>query len=172
MATTTTNSAATYTPIAWTLLGSAASSITFSSIPAGYTDLRIVVSALLSSGDGIYSKFNGLSSGYSSRYIYGNGTAASSSSFQSTTQFALFNNILTGTSQPAIITLDVFQYANTGVYKTILFSGSDDKNGSGDIQQSVGLLSTTAAITSFTISPATTTFAAGTTAALYGIKAA
>jgi glycosyltransferase involved in cell wall biosynthesis len=40
---------ATYEPIATTTLGSAAASITFSSIPATYTDLRLVIVGNLSS---------------------------------------------------------------------------------------------------------------------------
>ena len=40
--TTSSNSAATYEPIATTTLGSAASTITFSSISGSYTDLILV----------------------------------------------------------------------------------------------------------------------------------
>jgi len=39
----------TYTPIASQTLGSAASSVTFSSIPQGYTDLVLVINSVAAS---------------------------------------------------------------------------------------------------------------------------
>ena len=58
-------------------LSASASSVTFDNIPqTGYTDLKIVISARTSRNDGtvydpLYMQFNGSSSGYSTRMIYG-----------------------------------------------------------------------------------------------------
>ena len=70
----------TYEPIATTTLGSTAATITFSSIPATYTDLRIALVGSLSGG-GNYGnlRFNSDSgSNYSVTILRGNGSAASS----------------------------------------------------------------------------------------------
>jgi hypothetical protein len=45
----------TYTPIATQTLGSAASSVIFSSIPQGYTDLVLIENGKVTSGGGSYS---------------------------------------------------------------------------------------------------------------------
>ena len=73
----------TFTLIASSTVGAGgASSIDFTSIPSTYTDLVLKVSVRNSySGGGAANnllRFNGSSSGYSDRYITGNGAAASS----------------------------------------------------------------------------------------------
>jgi hypothetical protein len=50
--------ATTYEPIATTTLGTAAASITFSSIPATYTDLRLVVMCKLLAHQLLMFRFN------------------------------------------------------------------------------------------------------------------
>ena len=50
---------ATYEPIATTTLGSAAASITFSSIAGTYTDLRLVMVGTTSASDWAFVRFNG-----------------------------------------------------------------------------------------------------------------
>jgi hypothetical protein len=57
-----------------------AASVTFKNIPSsGYTDLKVVVSARMSGSNGSCGiTFNGITSGYSSRYLYGSGSSAAS----------------------------------------------------------------------------------------------
>jgi hypothetical protein len=73
----------TYTLIASNTLSTSASSITFSSIPATYTDLVLRLSArgdrAVGSASGVYITINGITtSTYSYRSLYGNGTSAAS----------------------------------------------------------------------------------------------
>lgn len=162
---------ATYEPIATTTLGSAAAKITFSSIPATYTDLRIVLVAKDSTGGNSYRViFNNDSSSalYSSTTLQGNGTTASSTRRPNVSDFIISDN--PSTTIPGLYTVDVFNYAGS-TYKTCLTSCQEDFNGSGMVNRLVGLWRNTAAITRFDIYQAGT-FAAGTTATLYGIKAA
>ena len=166
-------SAKTYDQIAWTSLGSAASSITFSSIPSTYTDLRLVIVSTTSSGSRVLTaRFNGdTASNYSDRYIAGDGTSATSLSFQNVT-YAYIGMNKNGNSStvPTTICVDIFQYANTGVYKTLLSTAAGDFNGSGETDAVINLWRSTAAINSITIaSDGAPTLSAGTTAALYGI---
>ena len=162
---------ATYEPIATQTLASAASSITFSSIAATYTDLRFVVVGKAASGLGSNGaiRFNGSTTGYSQTRINGDGASATSSAATS----ASFLNVVLGGSvsdaQPQMFTFDVFSYAGS-TYKTTLMTGSADLNGSGNVIRAVGLWQTTSAITQIVFLGSTMDI--GTTATLYGIKAA
>jgi hypothetical protein len=71
----------TYEPIASQTLGSAVSSVTFSSIPQNYTDLILVVNYGISANNfGARIRFNGdTGSNYSDSFIYGTGSSALSS---------------------------------------------------------------------------------------------
>ena len=166
---------ATYEPIATTTLGSAAASITFSSIPATYTDLRVVyVVNCASAGQLLFIRFNGDGSGstlYSLTNLYGDGsTATSSRNTSRSSWFDLQNGMPSGGSTFAFGTIDLFSYAGS-TYKTGLMTGSNDANGTGDVDRRVGLYSSTSAISSITLSPQTAVnFSIGTTATLYGIK--
>jgi hypothetical protein len=165
---------ATYEPIATTTLGSAAASIAFTSITSAYTDLRLVVTSLASASTiGGMIQFNSdTGSNYSYTRLTGNGTAASTTRVSNFTQL---NTAFSGnatTTIPMLQTVDVFSYAGS-TNKTILVTSQSDQNGSGNVERSVGLWRNTAAITRIDVFPnSANNFATGTTATLYGIKAA
>jgi hypothetical protein len=159
---------ATYEPIATTTLGSAAASITFSSIPATYTDLRLVVNVTMATGTTCRYQFNGdTSTNYSTTYLLGDGSSASSGAVTNGS-FIYASQYTASTTIPSFYSMDVFSYAGS-TYKTMLTTGSNDRNGSGAVDRQVQLWRSTSAITSINIY-STGTFAIGTTATLYGIK--
>lgn len=161
--------ASTYEPIATTTLGSAAN-INFTSIPGTYTDLRVVITGSMTS-NGFYTglRFNSDTAGnYSGTYLRGNGTTASSNAQTNNSYMTLDNGGGAASSTiPQLVTIDIFSYSGS-TYKTVLATLSQDKNGSGEVTRTVGLWRDTVAITSINLSP-TSTWAAGTTATLYGI---
>jgi len=161
--------AATYEKIATTTLGSAASSITFSSISAAYTDLRVVfVCQGATAGVSAYLEFNGISTTtYSETYLEGNGTTASSGRVTANTNIDLRQGTAFSNLQPAMVGIDIFSYAGS-TFKTCLIQTSQDYNGSGATVSTVGLWRSTSAITQVKLS-GSGNFAIGTTATLYGI---
>lgn len=163
--------ASTYEPIATTTL-SGNGSISFTSIPATYTDLRLVLTALGSTnGATPYLRFNSDSAtNYSSTNIYGDGTSANSNANTSIT--AIYNTSFgMRTATPFLYTFDIFSYAGS-TYKTVLGTYNEDNNGTGYVSRLVGLWRSTSAITTIGLTASTGSFAAGTTATLYGIKSA
>jgi hypothetical protein len=158
---------ATYEPIATTTLGSAAATITFSTIPATYTDLRLVFVGTSTTSGGLGIRFNSNGFNYSVTRLRGNGTAASSDRETSTTSLNVGN---ISSSTPSLYTFDVFSYAGS-TNKTVLSESNNDLNGSGWVYRTVGLWSNTAAITSVSVLEILGyQLAAGSTATLYGIK--
>ncbi len=161
---------ATYEPIATQTLGSAAANITFSSIPATYTDLRVVfVGTLVSNNYNLYWNLNNDSSSlYSRTNISGNGTTAASN--RATNEAYWLNTSPGGISStiPSMTTLDLFSYAGS-TFKTGLIEFTADYNGSGVTSRFVTLYRSTSAITSIKIS-SDVNLNTGTTATLYGIK--
>jgi hypothetical protein len=161
----------TYEPIATQTLASAAATITFSSIPATFTDLRLVWVMGNSSFATNRIQFNGdTASNYSDTRIYGNGASASSYRYTSATNISLEDGSAPNTPRE-LITVDIFSYAGS-TNKTVLATISNDANGSGSVDRVVGLWRNTSAITSLLLSSAAGNFVVGTTATLYGIKAA
>jgi hypothetical protein len=161
--------AATYEKIATTTLGSAAATITLSSIPATYTDLRLVLTyATTSGGDTTTMKLNGTTTGYSETRLLGNGANASSYAGTNMSNFEMVD-AATSTTIPDFISVDIFSYAGS-TNKTILSNSSQDRNGSGKTMAIVGLWRNVAALTSVTFGfVGADTFATGATATLYGI---
>jgi hypothetical protein len=162
----------TYESIASQTLTSAAASITFSSIPATFTDLRLVLSATVSSAGQIaLMQFNGdTATNYSYRHVEGNGATTSSSSAQTQSSISLATGAGLSLTIPVLHAVDIFQYKNTGMFKTALVSLAGDQNGSGNVRNSIGLWRSTAAITSLVLSLSAGNFAIGTTAELIGIS--
>jgi len=164
---------ATYEPIATTTLTSAQQTITFSSIPSTYTDLRLVIVAMATSGtiDTWLYMNNDTETNYSSTRLSGEGTTASSARITTSSQ-PYDTNLASISTLPCLITHDIFSYAGS-TNKTWLTTVSMDKNGSGVVHRYVKLWRSTSAINRLDYTAATaTTFAIGTTATLYGIKAA
>jgi hypothetical protein len=162
--------ATTYEKIATTTLGSATNTFDFTSIPATYTDLRVVfVGTETTTGfNHARLRFNSdTASNYSFTYLTGNGTAAASARNTSQTSIRLSDFGLSNTI-PSQITFDVFSYASS-TFKSLLSTFDGDYNGSGLVLRQVGLWRSTSAITTITILNTASNFAVGTTATLYGI---
>lgn len=162
--------ALTYEPIATTTLSSTTGTITFSSIPATYTDLRLVLIETATSGGGnVTLRFNSSTTGYSSTAVEGTGTSALS--FRDTSsQYIRFDRLGSSTTVPSFKSADIFSYTNS-TYKSTLLTSNQDTNGSGGVCYTVGLWQNTSTITSLSIL-SFSLFKIGTTATLYGIKAA
>lgn len=154
--------------IATQTLASAAASITFSSIAASWTDLRLVIVGKAASGLGSNGiiRFNGSTTGYSQTRINGDGASATSSSATSASGLNIVLGGSVSDAQPQMFTFDVFSYAGS-TFKTTLMTGSADLNGSGNVIRSVGLWQTTSAITQIVFLGSTMDI--GTTATLYGL---
>jgi len=156
----------TYEPIAATTLGSAQSSVTFSSISGSYTDLVVVTNGSSSTGATLVCRFNGdTGTNYSFTGMNGNGSAASS--------FRVSNNTSVGLGEiynyNCTYLFQIQNYSNTTTYKTSLCRAN---SASDYVQVNVGVWRSTAAITSLQLFVTSGNFNSGSTFTLYGIKAA
>lgn len=154
----------TYEPIATTTLSGSTSEVTFTSIPATFTDLRLVFVGT-SASQALAIQFNGdTSTNYSRTIISGDGTSASSPRNTSLDRLI----IASLNSTPLLTSLDIFSYAGS-TNKTGLINESRDQNGSGLVLRAVGLWRSTSAITSLRLYGYSGSNITGT-ATLYGIK--
>jgi hypothetical protein len=168
----------TYTLISSNVLSSSAASITFSSIPATYTDLVIRMSTRFASGTfGEFSvRFNSDTSAlYSDTILYGSGSAAGSYANSGSTSL---NGILNGegTSQTANT------FSNNELYipsytasqsKPIGASSATENNATtAYISANAGLYRSNTAISSITLIDDinSRSFAAGSSFDLYGVS--
>lgn len=163
----------TYEAIFTNTLGSATSSVTFSSIPSTYTDLVLVVNCGFTSTGDLSMQLNGnTGSAYSTTLINGNGSSAISWRSNSTDPRIYFNyNGLSAGSFSGNYIINIMNYTNTTTFKTVIgrYNGASNETGA-----SIGLFrATPAAINSVTImANGANTFVSGSTFNLYGIKAA
>lgn len=169
---------ATYEPIqTYTVSGTSTNTISFTSIAATYTDLRIVTVYRDTTNGGANGvmKFNSDSgTNYSYTTLQGNGSAASSSRNINSSGIVINNNSGSGSSNVywEFNSVDIFSYAGS-TYKTSLLTQNFDRNGSGEVSGKVALWRNTAAITRIDITiDASCFYSAGSTFTLYGIKAA
>jgi hypothetical protein len=164
----------TYEPIATTTLGSTTNTITFSSIAATYTDLRVVTVGTMTAGYDAILRLNGSAGAlYSGTFLRGNGSAASSTTITNASSGIYYLNAGGYSATiPFLTEIDILSYASS-TYKSFLTKLSGDLNGSGWVVNSVGVYKDTAAITSVSlIAGSVAVWSVGTTATLYGIKAA
>lgn len=158
----------TYTPIATTTLTSASATITFSSIPSGYTDLVLVSNVIPTTNPYIFYRLNSdAGTNYSRTQIAGSGTSAGSDRFTNETYMYVATTTIVGAS----VFISNFQnYSNTTTNKTVLTRQSD---ANGNASAIVSLWRSTAAINNIVVTTTGySTFAAGSTFTLYGIAAA
>lgn len=159
---------ATYEPIATTTLNTSASSITLSSIPGTYTDLRLVmVHKTTANYPGARFRINSDSSTlYSSTWVSGNGSATES--LRQGGEDHLLLSASYDSAQFIITTVDFFNYAGS-THKGMLTEIAQDYNGYGYTYRMAQLYRSTSAITSLYFYTTTEAFATGTTVTLYGI---
>jgi hypothetical protein len=121
-----------YTPIATNTLTADGQTVTFSSIPATYTDLVLVINATaVSTSLDISMRFNSdTASNYSRTLLSGSGSTVTSSREANYTS-AQINNISQITSTAAAYTgiVHIFNYANTTTFKTALSRSNNAANG-------------------------------------------
>jgi hypothetical protein len=167
----------TYTLIEAKTLGSSTASITFSSIPATFTDLLISFSTRsTSSAESPFNnqklRFNGdTGSNYSARLLFGNGSAAASGA--NSTDSILFNygnagNTTANTFSNGQIYIPNYLSSNQ---KSVSIDCVVENNATGALVNfTAGLYTGTAAITSASLDDANGSFVQYSTFYLYGIK--
>ena len=170
-------SIATFTP-------STGSTVTFSSIPSTYKSLQIraiYVDSYTGSGALYYGysmNFNGdtNAANYATHYLQGAGSAVSAGGVAGGSYGSWYNiqssGAYNGGTIGGVSVVDIVDYASAK-YKTGRIIAGANYNGSpivGSVTLTSGLWLSTAAITSITISQTGSSFAAGCSFALYGIK--
>lgn len=150
----------TYTLIDSTVLGSAASSVTFTSIPADYRDLVLVVNNSANTGIVIEAQFNNdTGSNYYGVEMYGDGSSTTSGT-RTGSEFDF--RILGG-----FHIVQIMDYSATDKDKTCL-----QRYNSSSIAGAQALRwDNTAAITEIDLNASSGTFAIGTSFYLYGVAA-
>lgn len=164
----------TYVAIATQTLGSAAASVTFSSISGAYTDLVLVAQlgqTTTSASLGI--QFNGdTASNYSFTELYGTGTTAASARASNQSIIYLAYDTVPDSTLSNNFICNVMNYSNATTYKTTLSRQNNPASSYPGTSAVVGLWRSTSAITSILIKPAAGNLASGSTFSLYGISAA
>jgi len=172
----TTAAANTYVPIATTTVGTATSSVVFSSIASTYTDLVIVFECFTTAGGArdVALRFNGdTASNYSSTFLQGNGTSAVSARESTQTRMMIdYSGAGTTSATAEIGIVNIMNYSNATTNKTVLVRAN--RAGAGTDAVVVLWRKTPEAITSVTLMfiNGTDNFGVGSIFSLYGIKGA
>ena len=155
----------TYTPLANLTLGSTASSVTFSSIPATYRDLILVGNYTGSAaGENVTMRFNGDSgSNYSRVAMFGN--SSGSGSFSQSNQ--MFSAIYGSFRSHGIA--QIMDYSATDKHKTTVMRTENTQQ--SEVVATASRWASTEVVNSIALIPVTGTFSSGSTFALYGIVA-
>jgi len=159
---------ATYEKIATQTLGTAVSTVTFSSISSAYTDLVIIFNGNLSAAATCFLRYNNdSSSNYSQTDMIGNGTNPVSQRRSNATGFRLYD--VDASSNPInILIFNINNYSKTTIYKTTISRSADS---GGEVGAGVSLWRNTAAINRLDFVTGAGNWAIGSTFTIYGIKA-
>lgn len=156
-------------------LTTTASSVTFSSIPSTYTDLKIVMSIRSNAAtvyNDLYMAFNSTSSGYSSTLLYGSNGGAASASNSGTT--LPWSGKVTGANATSnsFSNCEVYISNYTAAYsKSVSVDAiSENNNSDNNMGFTTELWTNTAAINFIVFTPVSGSFVSGSSFALYGIK--
>lgn len=167
----------TYSTIATTTLGSAQSSVTFTSF-SGYTDLVLVASIKAESTTIVTPslRFNSdTTSNYSATWLYGTGSSAFSNRASNAT-YLYIGDYAAGVESTNFATYisHIFNYSNTTTFKTVLTRHNQNNSSSGETGATVGIWrKTPEAITTILYTSTNgANYAIGSTFTLYGIASA
>ena len=161
--------------IASTTVETPQGSIDFSSIPSGYTDLKVVISsrAAITGYSWVFGgiRFNSDTNTYSGKSLFGDGSTTYSSSYSTNFGYAIEStaaNATANTFGSAEIYIPNYTSSNKKSFSSDQVS---ETNATGaESALSAGLWSQTSAITSITLYPGGGSyFTANTTATLYGV---
>jgi len=153
-------------------LGSAASTVTFTSIPATYRDLRLVVTTKNVTSQGYLGlQFNGDTGSTAYYYVQmnGNGTNSYSSVLGPSDGVTAIYVYPIGTTDATNGQIDVMDYAVTDKHKSVLSRTNDS---SANAVALAGRWANTAAITSLRFWTGSGSWGSGSTFSLYGIVSA
>ena len=157
-----------------TVDASADLTVTFSSIPATYKHLQIrAVATSATDSYPVLMRFNSDSgSNYSYHYLGGQGSVISSGAGTSTTSILTAGNYARAlnASNPWAFIIDILDYADTNKYKTARVLHGADYNGSGEVNLTSGNWRDMTAVSTITMSMASSGFTQYSSFALYGIK--
>lgn len=158
---------ATYTALANVTLGSSASTVTFSSIPATYRDLVLVAMPIGTTANGLWIRFNNdTGTNYPVVQMTGNGSTASSTVSTSLNYITSGQDMATTVGLSVI--LNIMDYSQTNKHKTVLIRADRFSTGT---RASATRWASTNALTTITLSHQSDQLATGSTFALYGIAA-
>ena len=152
----------TYVALATTTLSGGETEVTFSSIPATYRDLVLVIAGSSSTASGLEAKINGSTSDMSTVYMYGDGSSAASAS---ATGVAVIGQI---DSSGGVSTTHFLDYSATDKHKTFLTRGS---RAAGIVIAYANRWAQTTAINSVAMTMQAGSLNSGTVISLYGIEA-
>jgi hypothetical protein len=148
-------------------LGTTASSVTFSSIPATYRDLIVVFAGTRTGNNNVLVRVN---SDTGSNYSYVGASSFSTSSSSSGTTATNFVSTLASlaTDRQLNVIWQFMDYSATDKHKTTLTRFNDSGS---EVAMLAGRWANTAAITSIQVFTGNNDFGSGATFNLYGIKA-
>lgn len=168
--------ATTFTLIQTYTLGSAAASIDFTAIPATYTDLCLKFSIRTNDAgtdDILLATVNSISTGYSNRILYGDGSAAGSLSDHYSTAKAFIGYVVGNGSTASTFGNGETYFPNYAgsTYKSWSSDSVNERNSTSIVMGlAAGLLSNNAVISGLSlVSNSGATLLTYSTASLYGI---
>jgi len=168
-----------YDSLATVTLSAATATVTFAGIPTGYKHLQLRLigrSAFAGDSENVRMQLNGqtATSFYTNHILYGNGTSALTDNDVNSVAGFNIHRLPAATSTASVfggLVIDFLDYADTNKNKTIRSLGGWDANGSGRINLTSGLFTSTAAISSITLTLSTASnYAINSSFALYGVK--
>jgi hypothetical protein len=161
---------ATYIALANTTLSSTATSITFSSIPANYQDLIVIMSIKLTAGAETKVQFNSSTANYSMAQAAFTGSSNFSNGGVGNSWAWITPNSFTSTGEFDNCIMHIMDYSTTNKHKGYVsrYNSLSTNNYSNMI---AGRWSETQAISSLTIYVSSNSFTSGSTFAIYGVAA-
>jgi hypothetical protein len=158
----------TYTALATVTLGTAVSSVTFSSIPATYRDLILISDCSTASNSGIEFRINGDSgSNYPVVMMRGTPAGVSSATNSGTYLLTAFSQALSNQRYNTIV--QFMDYSATDKHKSVLIRTNYDNGAS--VEALAGRWASTSAMSSLFFQSNVGNFNAGSRFDLYGVIA-
>jgi hypothetical protein len=167
----------TYEPIATTTLGSAQSTVDFTSISSAYTDIILIgnVGISVSGESSLYRVGNGsfdTGTNYSSTILGGDGSSASSARTSAANGARVTWTVAFDTSITSNVIINFQNYANTSTYKTSIGRANSATGTYPATEAIVSLWRSTSAINQIRLYLTGGNYLSGSTFTLYGISAA